>query len=32
MLLCAGVVGLIGSRYVAHDLARMDTERLAHAG
>jgi MFS transporter, Spinster family, sphingosine-1-phosphate transporter len=32
MLLCAGVVGLIGSRYVAHDLARMDTERLAHVG
>jgi MFS transporter, Spinster family, sphingosine-1-phosphate transporter len=32
MLLCAGVVGLVGSRYVAHDLARMDAERLAHAG
>ncbi|MGI8857260.1 MAG: spinster family MFS transporter [Thermomicrobiales bacterium] len=32
MLLCAGVVGLVGSRYVGHDLARMDAERLAHTG
>ncbi len=32
MLLCAGIVGLVGSRYVAHDLARMDAERLAPAG
>ena len=32
MLVCAGIVGLVGGRYVGHDLARMETERLAHAG
>lgn len=32
LLCCAGAVGLVGSRFVARDLARMDEQRLAHAG
>jgi len=31
MLLCAGIVGLVGSRYVGRDLTRMEKERLAQA-
>lgn len=31
MLLCAGVVGLLGGRYVGRDLARMEEQRLAQA-
>ncbi len=32
MLLCAGAVGLFGSRFVAYDLDRIDAQRQAHAG
>jgi len=31
MLLCAGIVGLVGSRYVGRDLTRMEEQRLAQA-